>query len=63
MAIRAQLVEIKIRCQQILAAEIDDGLMLGSALGVAISLNDAHAFVLDPCRSQIRTIDPLKPKI
>jgi hypothetical protein len=44
----AQLVEIKMRRQQILAAEIDDGLMPSFAVVVAIGLNHAHVFVLDP---------------
>ena len=44
----AELIEIKVRRQQILATEIDDGLMPGFALVVAIGLNDAHVFVLDP---------------
>ena len=43
-----ELIEIKMRRQQILATEIDDGLMPGFALVVAIGLNDAHVFVLDP---------------
>ena len=44
----AELIEIKVRRQQILATEIDDGLMPGFALMVAIGLNDADVFVLDP---------------
>ena len=44
----AELIEIKMRRQQILTTEIDDGLMPGFALVVAIGLNDAHVFVLDP---------------
>ena len=36
------------RGQQVLATEIDDGLMLSFALVIAISLNDAHVFVFDP---------------
>ena len=44
----AALIEIKMRRQQILATEIDDGLMPGFALVVAIGLNDADVFVLDP---------------
>jgi hypothetical protein len=44
----AELIEIKVRRQQILATEIDDGLMPGFALVIAIGLNHAHVFVLDP---------------
>jgi hypothetical protein len=45
----AQLAEIKMCRQKILATEIDHGAMLGLAVVVAIGFDHAHIFALDPC--------------
>ena len=53
-----ELIEIKVRRQQILATEIDDGLMPGFALVVAIGFDHAHVFVLDPGLATRGSDDP-----
>jgi hypothetical protein len=53
-----ELIEIKVRRQQIPATEIDDRLMPGFALVVATGLNHAHVFMLDPGLAARGSDDP-----